>query len=154
MKIRAQPTRFPDEETKVIWASSFFAGAPKVWFQPFLERYSEGIDTPKEFVSFDNFAASLRTLYGDPNLVKQAIRSIRELRQVTSASDYTAKFESFRWNTKLGEDTLKIFFYDGLKEHVKDMLATLLVEPETLRELQTAAIRFDERAYERRIQRA
>jgi hypothetical protein len=153
MKIRAQPTRFPDEATKVIWASSFFSGAPKVWFQPFLERYSEETDAPKEFTSFDNFATTLRALYGDPNLVKQAIRSIRELRQVTSASDYTAKFESLRWNTKLGEDALKIFFYDGLKEHVKDMLATLLVEPETLGELQTAAIRFDERAYERRMQR-
>jgi hypothetical protein len=153
MKIRAQPTRFPDEETKVIWASSFFSGAPKIWFQPFLERYSEGIDIPKEFVSFDNFATALRALYGDPNLVKQAIRSIRELKQVASASDYTAKFESLRWSTKLGEDALKIFFYDGLKEHVKDMLATLPVEPETLGELQTAAIRFDERAYERKMQK-
>jgi hypothetical protein len=153
MKIRAQPTRFPDEATKVIWASSFFSGAPKVWFQPFLERYSEEREVPREFQSFDNFAAALRTLYGDPNLVKQAIRSIRELRQVTSASDYTAKFESLRWNTKLREDALKIFFYDGLKEQVKDMLATLLVEPETLGELQMAAIRFDERAYERRMQR-
>jgi hypothetical protein len=153
MKIRAQPTRFPDEETKVIWASSFFSGAPKIWFQPFLERYSEGNNTPKELTSFDNFAAALRALYGDPNLAKQAIRSIRELRQVTSTSDYTAKFESLRWNTKLGEDALKIFFYDGLKEHVKDMLATLLAEPETLGELQTAAIRFDERAHERRMQR-
>jgi hypothetical protein len=153
MKIRAQPTRFPDEETKVIWASSFFSGAPKIWFQPFLERYSEGIDTPKEFTSFDNFAVALRALYGDPNLTKQAIRSIRELRQMTSASDYTAKFESLRWNTKLGEDALKIFFYDGLKEHVKDMLATLPMEPETLGELQIAAIRFDERAYERRMQK-
>jgi hypothetical protein len=153
MKIRAQPTRFPDEATKVIWASSFFSGAPKIWFQPFLERYSEERDTPKEFQSFETFAAALRALYGDPNLVKQAIRSIRELRQITSVSDYTAKFESFRWNTKLGEDTLKLFFYDGLKEHVKDMLATLPVEPETLGELQTAAIRFDERAYERRMQR-
>src|SRR5215470_8520840 len=153
-KFRGQPSKFPDEPSKILWASSFLRGAPATWFQPILEEYDDedGIAPPKEFTSFKAFATSLRTLYGDSNLARNAAAALENLRQVTSVADYIAKFESHRQHTKHNDFGAMRLFYGGLKPHIKDELTSR--EYETLRELQSLAARLDSRIQERRVEQS
>src|SRR5215470_1310653 len=152
-KFRGQPSKFPDEPSKILWASSFLRGAPATWFQPILEEYDDedGIAPPKEFTSFKAFATSLRTLYGDSNLARNAAAALENLRQVTSVADYIAKFESHRQHTKHNDFGAMRLFYGGLKSQIKDELTSR--EYETLKELQSLAARLDSRIQERRVER-
>ena len=69
LKFAGQPSRFPNESSKVIFAASFLSGPPRTWIQPLVTAYlKEGPELkPEEFTSFEKFVASLKTLYGDSN---------------------------------------------------------------------------------------
>jgi len=70
LRFAGQPSKFDNEEKKVVFASTFMRGPPMSWFQPVINTVTmKGTGTPPpEFQSFETFVQSLRALYGDPNL--------------------------------------------------------------------------------------
>ena len=153
LKFAGQRSRFPDESAKVIFAASFLEGPPKNWVQPLVTAFlSEGPEPkPEEFRSFETFVASLKALYGDPNLARNALLAIEHLRQTTSVADYISRFAGHSQYTGLGDEALVRYFYKGLKDGIKDELATR--EYTTLKELQNLATWLDARQHERMLER-
>jgi hypothetical protein len=79
---------------------------------------------------------------------QQAVKELKELEQKGAASGYTARFREIASRLDWDDRPLKAAFYDGLKDEVKDRLFEL-DEPEFLSEYIAAAIRIDNRLYER-----
>ena len=153
LKFAGQPSRFPKESAKVIFAASHLAGPPKSWIQPMVAAFlSKGPEPkPEEFNSFETFIASLKALYGDPNLARNALLEIEHLRQTTSVADYISRFAGLSQHTGLTDDGLVRYFYKGLKDGIKDELTTQ--EYGTLKELQNLSTWLDTRQHERAIER-
>jgi hypothetical protein len=145
LKFAGQPSSFPTESNKVIYAGSRLEGPPFSWFSPLNDRLQDPErKDPPELASFDALAKALTTLYGDPHLALTAERKIRALRQVTSIAQYIAEFEEHRQYLTWNEDALRDQFYLGLKDRIKDNLAPL-ERPSTLTELKELALRLDSR---------
>ena len=151
LKVGAQPARYPDEMTKILFAGSFLRGEAYSWFQPLLASSHIGIQ-PAEFESFKTFTDALNTIYGDPNLEITAERELRQLRQVTSVAQYIAEFQRIRQYVHHNEAALISQFYHGLRDNVKDRLANS-PRPTTLAELMKSATSHDSRINERILER-
>jgi hypothetical protein len=145
------PESFRNEQQKVLYSASHLEGTAYSWFQPILQRYDPDSDspTPEELSSFKSFSAALSRMFGDPNLIGTKTRELRVLRQATSVTAYASEFQRLRafisWNDRAFYDQ----FYDGLREDVKDGLATLETGANTLEELIQKAQRIDNRIAER-----
>src|SRR5262249_468928 len=124
LKFAGQPSQFPKESAKVIFAASFMEGPPKSWIQPLVTEFlnEEVEQKPEEFGSVETFITTLKTLYGDPNLARNALLSIEHLRQTTSVADYISRFAGLSQHTGLKDESLVRYFYKGLKEGIKDDL--------------------------------
>jgi len=93
MKFAGQPSRFVNEDSKILYAGSQLEGPAFGWFQPLLSAWQAADrPNPPEVLSFDAFATALTALYGDADLAATAERELRLLRQTTSVADYAAKF--------------------------------------------------------------
>jgi hypothetical protein len=74
---KMQPSRFPDEETKVLYAGSYLRDTAFLWFQPFVTA----IPSPPFMQNFNLFCTELKRSFGDPDEVATAERSLVSLRQ-------------------------------------------------------------------------
>jgi len=151
LKVGAQPARYPDEMTKILFAGSFLRGEAYSWFQPLLASSHLGVQ-PAEFESFKTFTDALNTIYGDPNLEITAERELRQLRQTSSVAQYIAEFQRIRQYVHHNEAALISQFYYGLRDNVKDRLANS-PRPSTLVELMKSATSHDSRIHERILER-
>src|SRR5579859_5277284 len=81
LKFIGQPSSFPTEAAKVIYAGSCLKGPPFSWFSPLNDRLQDPEEKdPTELLTFDSLAKHLTTLYGDPHLALTAERKLRTLR--------------------------------------------------------------------------
>ncbi|EAL23701.1 hypothetical protein CNBA3480 [Cryptococcus deneoformans B-3501A] len=71
MVITLQPSRFPTETSKVLYAGSFLRDTPFLWFQPFVTTIDP---QPKFMLDFKKFCAELRKNFGDPDEEQTAER--------------------------------------------------------------------------------
>lgn len=62
MVIKLQPTRFPTEASKVLYAGSFLRDIAFLWFQPFVAAEQP----PQWLDSFEDFCKELHITFGDP----------------------------------------------------------------------------------------
>jgi hypothetical protein len=154
IKFDGQPSRFPNERSKILYAGSRLEGPAFSWFQPLISQYPAGSEgqAPPELASFKEFTGALTTIYGDPNLEATAVREIRRLHQTSSAAEYAAKFESKKQYMHWNDEALRDQFYLNLKEELKDEIAPV-GKPKTYLELKNLAIRLDARLFERRLER-
>jgi hypothetical protein len=153
IKFEGQPSRFPDERSKILYVGSRLDGPAFAWFQPLIVQYPVGaIDPPEELQSFASFSRSITVVYGDPNLEATAVREMRRLHQTGSAAEYAAKFESKKQYMTWNDQAYRDQFYLNLKDELKDEIAPV-GKPPTYRELKELAIRLDARLYERRLER-
>ena len=152
--IASQPSKFGMEGKKVIWAVSFLDGPPRSWAQPLINAYLLEPESPppRELASFDALADALRALFGDPNLERNAVAALNNLKQTTSVAEYRARFAGHSQHTKMNGDALAPYFYRGLKDTIKDLLAGQ-EEWRTFEELQDWASRLDARLQARKIER-
>lgn len=151
LKFAGEPSKFPDDRSKIFFAGSYLREGPYSWFQPLLSAADNG-GSPAEFVSFHAFSDALTTIYGDPNLVITSEREIRQLRQTTSVAQYIAEFQRLRQYVKHNEAALIDQFYYGLRDNVKDKLVNG-PRSETLAEMMKLATSYDARIQERAIER-
>jgi hypothetical protein len=153
LKFSGQPSRFRSEKSKIYYAGSRLAEPAFSWFQPLLAMAEDPEKpTPTELTSFQTFAESLMSTYGDPNLEATSERAIKALIQTTSVAQYKAEFQRLRQYIKWNESALLDRFYSGLKDTVKDEI-TRVGRPLTLKELQDLATRIDARLYERLLEK-
>jgi len=152
--IASQPSKFATEGKKVIWAVSFLDGPLRSWAQPLINAYLLGPESPppQELASFDALANALRALFGDPNLERNAIAALNNLRQTTSVAEYRTRFAGHSQHMKMDGNALAPYFYRGLKDTIKDLLAGQ-EEWRTFEELQDQASRLDAHLQVRKIER-
>ena len=144
LKFAGQPSRFRSERQKLIFATSYLKGLPLLWINPALNKYLAAgplDETPEELASFNDFTKALKTLYGDPNLERNALTALDNLKQVTTVAHYISRFTIYSQHTNLNDVALRQAFYRGLKGEIKDELATR--DYTTLKELQTLATKLD-----------
>lgn len=146
--IAAQPSRFPNDRQKVMFAASFLRGTAFSWLQPYLESRQPGLILS----SFENFCTSLQETFGDPDETGSAERQLFGLRQTTSVASYAAEFRRISALTSWNDPALHAQFYRGLKDMVKDELAKMS-RTDSLEHLMDVAIRLDNRIHERRLER-
>ena len=94
LKFAGEPSKFPDDRVKILYAGSRLRAEAYSWFQPLLA--ASETQTPSEFTSFKHFSDALSTIYGDPNLEVTAERELRHLRQMTTVAAYIAEFTRIR----------------------------------------------------------
>jgi Retrotransposon gag protein len=155
IKFDGQPSRFPNEKSKILYVGSRLEGPAFSWFQPLIATNPDGSakPAPPELASFKVFSDALTVIYGDPNLEATAIREIRRLIQTGSAAEYAAKFESKKQYMHWNDEALRDQFYLNLKEELKDEIAPV-GKPKTYLDLKALAIRLDARLFERRLERS
>ena len=144
LKFAGQPSRFPSERQKLVFATSHLKGPPLFWINPALNKYLAAgplDEVPAELASFDAFTEALKTLYGDPNLERNALTALENLKQVTTVANYISRFAIHSQHANLNDVALRQAFYKGLKSGIKDELATR--DYTTLKELQTLATKLD-----------
>jgi Retrotransposon gag protein len=146
--IDLQPSRFQSDTIKVKYASSFLRGSAFSWIQSYLDND----DPPAWMGDFSLFAAEITRVFGDPDIIGSATRSLRKLRQTGSVASYASEFRRHSSLLSWGEQALISQFYDGLKEPIKDELART-ERPTELKTSIESAIRIDNRLYERRMER-
>jgi hypothetical protein len=150
LRFSLQPSKFAAEETKVQFAISFLKGPPKLWVNPLASKFFADRTSVPEFESFETFVTSIRSLYGDPNLAQNAMNQLKVIKQTTSVPEFYSRFIGVSQYTPHGDAALRGYFYDGLKETIKDELAKIPTPCLTLASLKNAATQLDSRMQERK----
>lgn len=150
LKFAGEPSKFPDDRVKILYAGSRLRAEAYSWFQPLLA--ASETQTPSEFTSFKHFCDALSAIYGDPNLEVTAERELRHLRQTTTVAAYIAEFARIRQYLSHNDSALRDQFYYGLRDNVKEKLSGA-PRPSTLIELMATATSHDSRIQERILEK-
>uniref|UniRef100_A0A8H7NHP3 CCHC-type domain-containing protein n=1 Tax=Bionectria ochroleuca TaxID=29856 RepID=A0A8H7NHP3_BIOOC len=154
------PTKLKEDKDKVRFAGTHLTGTAGRWFQAYLRNWYDNEAKPELrnqetvnlLTSYDNFIIALTAAFGKVDYERQAVKELKELRQIGAASGYTAKFREVASRLDWNDTPLKTAFYDRLKEEVKDRLFEL-DEPEDLSEYMATAVRIDNRLFKRKQQK-
>lgn len=138
-----QPSRYPTDYQKVGLILSYLRGPAAKWARPYLSNKDHELRK-----SLSAFIGAIDEAYGDPDYELRAASELRALRQTGSAAKYAAEFQAIASNLSWNDGAFCSQFYDGLKETVKDEL--IRDPPKTLRQFIIAAVRIDNRQFERR----
>ena len=90
--------RFPTNEHKVLFASTYLKGPAFKWFNSFLTDFlnnepdKRDDNTEKVTQNYSNFKNKLRQAFGDFDKEHLAERRMQSLRQTGSAANYASKF--------------------------------------------------------------
>lgn len=145
MYIEGSPATFKTDSSKVIFLASYLRGQAYKWFEPLLKKQDEVLDNYKKFC--EAFTAN----HGDPDHIRTTTKRLQTLTQTASAAAYTTTFLQLSSFLSWNDEALRAQFYSGLKDDVKDAMATCLQDPASLKELAELAIRLDNRLHERRL---
>jgi hypothetical protein len=145
--ISGNPSLFPDDHSKVLFAASYLRGAAFAWFEPHLLSPQDDL-----LHNFNLFKEELLKNLGDPDRKRNITRQLQSLTQLGSAASYSSQFFKLSAFLDWNEGALQAQFYSGLKSEVKDALALLDHDATTLNDLSSTAIRLDNRLHERRME--
>lgn len=148
MVIGLQPSRFPSENSKVLYAASYLRDTAFLWFQPYLASEKP----PTWMNDFTEFCKELRSMFGDPDEVATAERQLYSLHQRGSAASYVADFTRWSAIVNWNDEALCAQFYRGLKDPIKDELART-DKPKDLKTYKDVAVRIDTRLFERHLEK-
>lgn len=142
---QAQPLHFSSDAAKVTYAATYLRGSALSWFAPYLENNDLSITH-----NYTNFIHELSAVFGDPDRIASAERTLMTLEQKNHpAYQYASEFRRVMHETKWNEEALASIFYQGLRDDVKDELCKL-ERPESLAKYMELAIKIDNRLFERR----
>jgi hypothetical protein len=150
----ANPTRFADERSKVVFAGSYLSSVAQAWFEPFV--FAEEGAASGLFRSFARFEEELTRMFGNPDEVASAERKIRALRMAEHhhASRYVTDFRRYSTLIAWNDAALASQFRTGLPDRILDELACRDDPITDLGELERVVLRLDARYWERRDERA
>jgi Ty3 transposon capsid-like protein len=144
----AQPAKFSDDKSKVLYAASHLRGSAFTWAQPYLDM----ANPPAWMNDFSLFAAEINAVFGDPDLASNNFRRLKRLKQIGSVAAYTAEFRRLASQLSWSDQALVQQYFDGLKDSLQDMLIAANY-PEELETLIRLAARMDNLQHQRRTQR-
>lgn len=145
------PGAFPTQMSKIDFVVSYLKDSAFTWAQPHLDKRNSP-EAHEMFASFDTFCRTLLENLGEPDLRASNNRRLRALRQTGSAAHYATEFFALSAQLDWGDEGFRVQFREGLKSEVKDHLAWRDTEPATLKDLAEAAIRADNRIFQRRLE--
>jgi len=140
------PSSYSKDEQKVLFIISYLGKNARDWARPILEN-----DKHPYRKDFDAFKKALDTLYVDRNLKHQARDELSRLKQTKSAAAYAVEFQQVIVPLDLNDEAKHLFFYLGLKDTIKDALATV-GEEKTFYPLVDQVIAIDQRQHQRRME--
>ena len=143
------------ESKQPLIAASFLRGEAEQGIRPRVTaKLLRNEDPDGWFTSLENFVNALNAIYGLSNDKQVAIRTIQNLTQKASTSQYTAKFKEAQSKTGWDDSALCTMYYRGLKDQIKDELVRAKVEHALgLLNLIKQAIDIDDCLYERSIEK-
>jgi hypothetical protein len=156
--------KFDQDSKKVLWMSTFLTGTAAHWIEPAVVEYlakrneagkcttAMSEKTIAIFRSIEGFQKQIKAIFGDINEVETAERAIINIKQQNSVANYTAEFQRYSMRLSWQDDALRVQYYRGLKEGIKDELARG-TKSATLNELIRNATDIDNRNYERNRER-
>ena len=149
--------RFPTNEHKVLFASTYLRGPVFEWFNSFLTDFlnnepDKRDDTVEVTQNYSNFKNKQRQVFGNFDKKHLAERRMQSLQQTRSAADYALMFQQLAAQTQWRAVPLVAQFYKGLKDRVKDNIARVN-QPSQFQLIITLAIRIDDRQYERELEK-
>lgn len=145
MYINGNPGLFLTDAAMVLFAATYLKGKAFAWMEP---RIIKNVDPMLS--NFDLFCQELLRNLGDPDREKTMSKRLRSLKQTTSAAAYRTEFDNIAQYLTWDDGALKEYFYEGLKEAVKDSLVLVPQEPDDFKLYQDLCIKLDNRIYERK----
>jgi hypothetical protein len=148
---RLRSNEFPTDTDKVLHAATCCKEAPQQWLEPKIRNYfidpTAMSDSEREIIeNFQKFEEALKSIYGHVNEEQEAIQKIQNLKQQGSASAYGSLFVQISSILDWDPQPLMEYFYQGLKDEVKDELCKT-DRPDTLAKFIEKATKIDERLY-------
>jgi hypothetical protein len=156
--------KFKHDTEKALFMITRFEGRAYDWIEPHMSDYwpnqaaggkvstAMTLTTRDYLRNTEGLIKGMRQAFGDIDLKKKSELALQRLKQTGSAARYHAEFQQQSARLGFNDVALRAQFYKGLKEHVKDELAR--TEPaDTLQELVESAIKIDNRAYERKLEK-
>ncbi len=144
---------------QILCIGNLLVGKAFEWWEPTLRDYlnheneaEREEETNTLFQSYENFEGALATAFGDPDEARTASRQIKTIKQTGSAVHYSREFRRLSTKLDFGDVALMEYFYDGLREDVKDELSKA-DKPESFDDYVEMAIKIDNRNYQRRQER-
>ena len=98
--------RFPTDEHKVLFASTYLRGPAFEWFNSFLTDFlnnepdKRDDNTVEVTQNYSNFKNKLRQVFGNFDKEHSAEHRMQSLRQTGSAADYASKFQQLATQTQ------------------------------------------------------
>ena len=150
---------FPNDQARVLFASSCIDGDAYKWFTFYLEEFlfkpsnKRDEETNELMTDYGKFQAKLKKVFSPPERARTAVRKIKNLRQTGSATRYAAEFLQHANQTDWDEAPLVEAYHSGLKEHVKEIFH---IRGQTFDDLETIMEQskvVDSRNYERQLEK-
>ena len=149
MVFKLQPSRFPNDETKVIYAASFMDRIAFEWVQPYINAVGTAYEDPIA-TNFSQFTAAIRRMFGDVTLVSDAENKVMKMKQGNrTASEYTTEFKRYAGLTNFNEEALLWAYKNNINAQIQDELIIRSDAPNTLVEYQDLVIKLDMLFWER-----
>ncbi|SOV09705.1 uncharacterized protein UDID_19292 [Ustilago sp. UG-2017a] len=142
--LRLNPGRFINDSNQILWFSTLLCGVAHQWFYPHLSA----VNPPAWLVDYPLFVNQLCIVFGDPDRIATTKREIEVLSQTTPVANYLTQFRRLQMTLNWDEDAMAWFFYQGLKENVKDDLSRT-GKPTDLETLIQRSLEIDNRIAER-----
>lgn len=146
-----QPSRFPNDSTRINYMISFLRKSPLLAIRPHLNDFPR----PNFLIDYLEFVDYLRTSYGDPDEQGTARRKYRACIQKGSASSYFSELRQYLAVLGWSEHSEPVVdkAIEGLKPSLKDELARKEDRPSSLSELVKFIVPLDNRLHVREIEK-
>jgi hypothetical protein len=153
MVFLGHPERFATDRAKVIYAASYLTGIAADWFEPYTQDHPQNTDTLLD--DWPTFESELHELYGDPDEEATNERALRALNMKENhrVGRYITSFRRYSSHVSWDDNALFSQFRLGLPDRILDALAQRENPPRTLSSLMDAALRLDNRFWERQSEK-
>lgn len=135
---RANPSTYPTEESKVIYAMSYLTGSASAYVQQYLDQE----ESPPWMADFPSFTDQLKRVFGNPDVIGDVSRKIRRLKQTGRVTSYATKFRLLAGQLDWSNAGLVSQFFEGLSRPLQLEIAKTAY-PKELEELIDHAVRVD-----------
>jgi len=156
LNFKLNPTKFDTAQKKVMYVANLLRDGAFRWFEPYLSDYlnddtNNETETNNMFNSFTHFEAKIKQVFGSVDEERTAAREVHMLRQTGSATKYASDFQQLASRLVWDDAALHSVYYNGLKSEIKDLF--MPAPPTELATLIEQSIQFDNRLYERRLEK-
>ncbi|SAL94853.1 hypothetical protein [Absidia glauca] len=148
----ANPSRFLDDHTKILFAISHLSGNAFAYMEPYLSKLEPADSRPTILTDFSTFRRQIVGAFGDSNPVVNAEAAIRDLKQLGPASVYATEFRRLAMLLSWNEAALISQYRLHLKDPIQDEL-TRRDSIDSLDDLIATSIDIDNRLFTRQRQK-